>query len=84
MSTASVNRGPFVPSRFLKRQLYAIGLGAAVTLGAFIIRPHLTGWLLRTDFLSHAYCYLRNPGLVWTNVVADLIGIEYLAISATL
>jgi two-component sensor histidine kinase len=41
--------------------------------------------LLTTDFLPHAYCYLKNPGLVWTNVVADsLIAIAYVAISITL
>ena len=27
MSTLPVTPGPFVPSRFLKRQLYAIGVG---------------------------------------------------------
>jgi len=31
------------------------------------------------------YSYLRNPGLVWTHVVSDLlIGSAYLAISVTL
>jgi two-component sensor histidine kinase len=41
--------------------------------------------LLATDFLPHLYCYLRNPRLVWTHVIADtLIGIAYLAISVTL
>ena len=38
-----------------------------------------------TDFLPHSYCYLRNPALVWTHVVADsLIGSAYFAISLTL
>lgn len=41
--------------------------------------------LAATDFLPHLYCYLRNPALVWTHVVADMpIGTAYLAISVTL
>jgi len=85
MSTPLEAGASFVPSRFLKRQLYVIGMGAACTIGAFIVWPRLTGWLLTRDFLPHAYCYLGNPRLVWTNVVADsLVGIAYLAISITL
>ena len=85
MSTPSITSGSFVPSRFLKRQLHVIGAGAAITIGVFIVWPRLTAWLLTTDFLPHKYCYLGNPRLVWTNVVADsLIGIAYLAISVTL
>jgi two-component sensor histidine kinase len=85
MSTPSVSPGFFVPSRFIKRQLYAIGVASVLTVSAFIIWPKLTKWLLTADFLPHAYCYLRNPRLVWTHVVADsLIAIAYLAISVTL
>jgi len=85
MSTPSGGPGSFVPSRFLTRQLYVIGIALAVTVSAFIVWPPLTAWLLTTSFLPHAYCYLGNPKLVWTHMVADsLIGIAYLAISATL
>ncbi|HEY6185637.1 MAG TPA: sensor histidine kinase [Terriglobales bacterium] len=85
MSTPSIAPGSFAPSRFLKRQLYVIGSAVAVTLTTLIAWPRLTAWLLTTDFLPHAYCYLGNPKLVWTNVVADsLIAIAYLAISVTL
>jgi two-component sensor histidine kinase len=85
MSTPAISPGSFVPSRFLPRQLYAVGIGAALTIGAFIIWPRLTEWLLNTDFLPHAYCYLGNPRLVWSHVIADsLIAIAYLAISVTL
>jgi len=85
MSTPSVTPGPFVPSRFLKRQLYAVGVGTAVTLSAFIVWPPLTAWLLTTNFLPHSFCYLGNHRLVWTNVVADsLIAFAYLTISVTL
>jgi two-component sensor histidine kinase len=42
-------------------------------------------WLLATDFLPHAYCYLGNSRLVWTHVVADsVITIAYFGISITL
>jgi hypothetical protein len=85
MSTPAVSPSSFVPSRFLKRQLYAIGTGSALIVSALIIWPNLTGWILSTDFLPHAYCYLKKPGLMWTHVIADsLIGIAYLAISITL
>jgi two-component sensor histidine kinase len=85
MATPSVTPDSFVPSRFLKQQLFAVGLAAAVTLGVLIAWSPLKTWLLTTAFLPHAYCYLGNLRLVWTNVVADsLIGIAYLAISTTL
>ena len=85
MSTPSVTPGGFVPSRFLRRQLFAIALGSVVTLGTISLWPHLTKWLLASNFLPHAYCYLGNPRLVWTNVITDsLVGIAYLAISVTL
>ena len=85
MSTPSVTPGGFVPSRFLRRQLFAIALGSVVTLGTISLWPRLTKWMLASNFLPHAYCYLGNPRLVWTNVVTDsLVGIAYLAISVTL
>jgi two-component system cell cycle sensor histidine kinase/response regulator CckA len=41
--------------------------------------------LLSANFLPHWYCYLGNQRLLWSNVIADLvIGLSYLAISATL
>ena len=83
MSSPTVSS--FVPSRFLKRQLLVIAVAVSLTIGVFAIWPKLAGWLLTSSFLPHAYCYLRNPGLVWTHVSADtLIGISYLAISVTL
>jgi two-component sensor histidine kinase len=85
MSTPSVTRDAFISSRFLRRELYAVGVGAVVTVCAFIGWPPLRAWLLTTDFLPHEYCYLGNPRLVWTSVVADsIIGLAYVAISATL
>ena len=85
MSTSPITPGFFVPSRFVKRLLYAVGAGAILTISAFIISPRLTQWILTTDFLPHKYCYLENPKLVWTHVVSDsLIAIAYLAMSAML
>ena len=73
------------PSWITKRQIYALGAASALTIGAFIVWPSLAARLLATDFLPHVYCYLGNPGLVWTQVVADsLIAVAYLAISITL
>jgi len=41
--------------------------------------------LLSANFLPHWYCFVGNKRLLWTTVIADLlIGLSYLAISATL
>jgi hypothetical protein len=69
----------------LKNQLLAIALGASFMVTILATWPKVGGWLLSANFLPHAYCYLRNTGLVWTHVIADsLIAISYLAISVTL
>jgi signal transduction histidine kinase len=37
------------------------------------------------SFLPHGFCYLWNPGLLWTHVVSDLlIGVAYVTISISL
>lgn len=73
------------PFRSPKHQLYAIGIVSTLATGAFLIWPRLAEWLLSTDSLPHVYCYLKNPGLVWTHVVADsLMGMAYLSISITI
>jgi hypothetical protein len=60
-------------------------LSALAAVVPFLIWPRLRERLFTTDFLPHLYCYMRNPALVWTYVVADtLIGTAYLAISVTL
>jgi two-component sensor histidine kinase len=85
MSTPAVTSRFLEPFRSPKRQLHAIGLASALAIASLIIWPRLSERLLSTDFLPHLYCYLRNPALVWTHVVADsLIGIAYFAISITL
>ncbi|HVS88738.1 MAG TPA: PAS domain S-box protein [Candidatus Acidoferrum sp.] len=41
--------------------------------------------LLASNFLLHWYCFVGNKRLLWTTVIADLlIGLSYVAISATL
>ena len=70
-------RNPVVRSCFL-------GLGAvAATLLLF---PGTVTSLLRADqFMPHATCYLRNPGVIFLHVSSDLaIGFAYVSISTTL
>ena len=71
---------------FPKRQFIYVG-GALALMGALILAawPQVGRRLFASDFLPHAFCYLQDPGLVWTNVIADsLISLAYLAISGTL
>jgi PAS domain S-box-containing protein len=43
------------------------------------------GGILSSDYLPHRYCYRAEPGLVWTNVIADAaITVAYVAIFAAL
>src|ERR1700687_2679428 len=85
MSTPTITPRLLEPFRSAKRLLHAIGIASALAIVSLIIWPRLSECLLSTDFLPHLYCYLRNPVLVWTHVVADsLIGIAYLSISITL
>lgn len=85
MSLLTARSGSFVPSRFLKNQLFAAALAASFIVAVLMIWPKTGSWLLTANFLPHAYCYLRNPALVWTHVIADsLIAISYFAISITL
>ena len=40
---------------------------------------------MKNEFLPHGFCYLWNPGLLWTHVAADfLIGAAYVVISVAL
>lgn len=85
MSAPLPSNGPFESLQSIRRQLFAVLMLSAVAVSPFLIWSRLRELLLATNFLPHLYCYLRNPSLVWTHVVADtLIGIAYLAISVTL
>lgn len=67
------------------RRTALIAAASLAALSPLLLWPNLTRELLKSDFLPHALCYLRNPGLVWTHVIADaLIGLAYLSISVTL
>jgi two-component sensor histidine kinase len=73
------------PFSLTRRQVSILFALAALLFTPLIVWPPLAKGLLAADFLPHAYCYLRNPALVWTNVVADSsIGVAYLAISVTI
>jgi len=85
MPTSPLSPGLFEGSHSSRRQLYAILMVSAFAAAPLLIWPRLAERLLATNFLPHLYCYLKNPALVWTHVVADaIIGIAYLAISVTL
>ena len=62
--------------------IFAASMAMVVPL---LVWPHLIRELLKTDFLPHIFCYLRNPALIWTHVISDtLIGAAYFTISVTL
>lgn len=81
--TLSPNCSDALPST--ERWFYAMLAMSALAFIPLVLWPRLMERLLATEFLPHLYCYLRNPGLVWTHVIADtIIGIAYFAISVTL
>lgn len=86
MSTPTLAPGVFDRPRSSTRQaLYAIAVLSIIGISPFLLWPSLAGRLLSSDYLPHFYCYLGKPRLVWTHVIADsLIGLAYVAISATL
>jgi len=58
--------------------LVSVGIAVAAWYGAF-------SFLFSDNYLPHRYCYLVQPGLVWTNVTMDgLIAASYLIIFAGL
>jgi signal transduction histidine kinase len=64
---------------------YGIGI-IAITLVLVLIWPGLLqNLLVANGFIPHGHCYLWKPALVWLHVTSDmLIGLSYVAISATL
>src|SRR5215471_19427230 len=86
MSSSAIFDGSPQGPAFPKRQL-GYAAGAVVLIGAIALAAWPEGGrrLFASDFLPHAFCYLQDPGLVWTNVIADsLISLAYLSISGTL
>jgi two-component sensor histidine kinase len=83
--TPNIDTSFFDVTRVTRRHLGLLLAAAAVVLSPFLLLPKLREGLLATNFLPHLYCYLGNPGLVWTHLTADLlIGIAYFSISLTL
>ena len=68
-----------------RKALVLIFAAATTIVVPLVVWPGLIRGLLKTDFLPHIFCYLRNPALIWTHVISDtLIGLAYFAISVTL
>ncbi len=61
-------------------------IGAACALGAIgLAGSGPLSSLFSSNYLPHRYCYLAQPGLVWTNAVADaLIALSYVSLFACL
>jgi two-component system sensor histidine kinase/response regulator len=59
-----------------------VGFGAAGALGVRdLAGSSPLSSLFSSGYLPHRYCYLAQPGLVWTHVVADgLIAISYVSL----
>lgn len=78
------NDDPFDAS-VARKALVLLFAASTTMLIPLFVWPHLLRDLLKTDFLPHLFCYLRNPALIWTHVISDtLIGCAYFAISVTL
>lgn len=74
------------PQRPLAPWLFLSMLAIAVVPVLFaLLFPTAFRQFFSSNYLPHAYCYLRSPALIWTHVVSDAtIGISYVAISLTL
>ncbi len=57
-----------------------------ITLVAWAtFRQHWIHSLFSSQFLPHQFCYLQEPGLIWTNAISDgLIWLAYIAIAIEL
>ena len=77
---------PSVLQHSRKRLLIVAGAGLLMSCaGLLLLRSGIVQNVLSATFLPHLYCYLGNPAIVWTHVIADsLIATAYLFISVTL
>ena len=67
----------FYPGGYALKTLVGIGVAGALGVVEFTRSGPLSS-LFSSHYLPHRYCYLAQPGLVWTNAVADgLIAISY-------
>jgi diguanylate cyclase (GGDEF)-like protein/PAS domain S-box-containing protein len=59
----------------------AVGITLTLCGGALLIRMGVMGAVFSTNYLPHRFCYLAQPGLIWTNVLSDgSIAVSYLVI----
>jgi signal transduction histidine kinase len=66
------------------KKLFGMSVFGALAL-AMLARSGVLASLFSANYLPHRYCYLAQPGLVWTNVASDgLIAISYAAIFSCL
>ena len=86
MLTPGGNAELLAPVRRTNNKLfYGSALLLILMIGPVLAWPALRALVLNSSYLPHRYCYLAQPGLVWTHVSADmLIGLAYVAISFTL
>src|SRR5215472_8844191 len=79
--TTATSKSPLASQWWRYGVVLAAGLAAVV-----LVSPGALRGLLRADqFMPHATCYLRNPGIIALHVTSDLlIGLAYVAISSTL
>jgi signal transduction histidine kinase len=67
----------------LKKSLAAAALG--LTSLALFVRAGGVASLLNANYLPHRFCYLAQPGLIWTNAATDaLIAVSYAILFACL
>ena len=72
-------------SLFLKPVRFGLLLLAVAGASSFIVSGFWKKLFSTEGFLPHGHCYLWRPEVVWLHVGSDmLIGLSYVAISATL
>jgi len=74
-------------TKLLRNPFLRSGLiGAGAVVAVLLLFPGVLKDLVRADqFMPHATCYLRNPGIIFLHVSSDLaIGLAYVSISTTL
>jgi PAS domain S-box-containing protein len=83
---SSVNRESWTMRTAIDSRKFHAGLLLAGLLTPTFLWPGFwSRTLSTTGFLPHSYCFVYQPGVIWLNGGSDVvIGLSYLAISATL
>ena len=84
--SASGQRPHLQDSLSISKRLVQVSIAfLSAVVGLFIAWPKLAHDVLSSAYMPHLYCYLGSTSLAWTHAIADtLIGLSYVAISATL